>query len=241
MKESSCRYHCYKKTRYPNKITTKKSDKIQLVLFDMDGVLTDIVSSWKYIHDYFNSSNKNSVDLYLKGKIDDLEFIKRDISLWKENDKPISIEKLSNILSDVPLMNGLEKTIKFLHTNKIKTVIVSAGLDILANNIAKKLDIDKVYANGIIIDNKGYLTGEGILRVELMYKEKTVIEISNKMGIPLENIAAVGNSCFDIPMLESCGLSIAFNPGDDCIEKIADFIIKKKDLSLIIPFIKKYI
>ncbi|GAG99611.1 unnamed protein product, partial [marine sediment metagenome] len=96
-------------------------NKIELVIFDMDGVLTDTISSWKYIHEYFGCSNERSVDEYLKGKIDDMEFIKRDATLWKEDGKPITRDRLVDILSDIPLMRGAEQCINAL---KEKTYIL---------------------------------------------------------------------------------------------------------------------
>jgi phosphoserine phosphatase len=239
-KTKSCNYYCNKKRKNANK-KIKKIGNIELVLFDMDGVLTDILSSWKYIHDYFGSSNEKSVNDYLKGKIDDYEFIKRDVSLWKENGKLISKNKLEILLSDISLMNGSEKCISEIKKYNIKTSIISAGLDILAKKVAKKLSIDYVYANGLKTDEKGYLNGDGIVNVELTHKDKNVLYLSKKLDIPLENIAAVGNSCFDIPMLENCGMSIAFNPHDECIKNIADYVIEVKDLTEIVKYIKKYI
>jgi phosphoserine phosphatase len=239
----SCNYYCFKKNKIikKHKIKNKKNTKIKMVIFDMDGVLTDIISSWKYVHDYFGSSNERSIDEYLRGKIDDLEFIKRDVSLWKENGKPITRNKLEFLLSNIPLMTGSKKCVKTLKKYNIKTSIVSAGLDILAKKVAKKLEIDYVFANGIKTDEKGYLNGEGILGVELLRKDKNVKKISNILNIPTNNIAAVGNSCFDIPMLENCGLGIAFNPEDECIKKIADIIIEEKDLNKLIYHIQNYI
>ena len=239
--DQNCIFYCYRKTRKPNHHITNKIDKVELVMFDMDGVLTDIVSSWKYIHDYFNTSNERSVNDYLKGNIDDMEFIRRDASLWKENGKSIKKDKLVEILSDVPLMKGAEKCINYLSKNNIKTAIVSAGLDILADRVAKELGIDYVLANGIRSDKDGYLNGKGILGVKLMYKDKAVKSFAKKNKIPLERIVSVGNSCFDIPMFEITGLSIAFNPGDECTKKAADISVESKDLSEIILFIQDYI
>jgi phosphoserine phosphatase len=239
--DQNCIFYCYRKTRKPNHHITNKIDKVELVMFDMDGVLTDIVSSWKYIHDYFNTSNERSVNDYLKGNIDDMEFIRRDASLWKENGKSIKKDKLVEILSDVPLMKGAEKCINYLSENNIKTAIVSAGLDILADRVAKELGIDYVLANGIRTDTEGYLNGKGILGVKLMYKDKAVKSFAKKNKIPLERIVSVGNSCFDIPMFEITGLSIAFNPGDECTKKAADISVESKDLSEIILFIQDYI
>jgi len=239
--EQNCRFYCYRKTREPNHYITKKTEKIELVVFDMDGVLTDIISSWKYIHDYFKTSNEKSVDEYLRGRIDDMEFIRRDATLWKENGKPVTKDKLVEILSDVPLMKGAQVCISGLKKNDIKTAIISAGLDILAHRIAGELGIDYILANGLETDEQGRLNGVGILGVRLMYKDLAVKTLAEQQNIPLERIASVGNSCLDIPMFESSGLGIAFNPDDDCTRKAADVIVKDKDLSKILPFLESYI
>ena len=235
MKQDICRFYCYWNTRKPNNIKTDKHDKIELVLFDMDGVLTDIISSWRHIHEYFGSSNENSVNDYLKGKIDDLEFIRRDISLWRENGKPARKKTIEKVLSDVPIMKGAPKCINELKSKGIKTAIVSAGLDILSERVANELGIKYCYSNGVKTDKNGFLTGDGYLQVKLMYKDKIVKAISDQLNIAFENIAAIGNSCFDIPMFEACGLGIAFNPDDDCVRKLADIVVEGKDLSRIIP------
>jgi phosphoserine phosphatase len=241
MNHELCKYHCYRNTREPNRFKNYNKGKIKMVIFDMDGVIANTISSWKYIHDYFGSSNERSVDAYLKGNIDDTEFIKRDVALWRDNGNLVTRKKLVEILSNVKLMRGAERCIKDLKENGVKTAIISAGLDILAERIAAELDIDYFYANGIKTDKMGRLNGEGIIGVRLMYKDHTVIKLSKKVGIPLEMIAAVGNSCFDIPMLEICGLGIAFNPEDNCIKNAADFVVDSKDLSKILFPLEKYI
>jgi len=239
--DPSCKYYCYRNTRETNKYKSSKPDKVELVVFDMDGVLTDIISSWKYIHDYFGSSNERSVDSYLKGEIDDMEFIKRDVYLWHENGKIVKKEKLVEILSEVPFMNGAEKCISFLKDNGLKTAIISARLDILAQSVAKKFGIDYVFANGVKTDKDGFITGEGLLNVRLMYKDEAIMKLSKQSKVSPDKIAAVGNSCFDIPMFEICGLGIAFNPEDECVRKIADFVVEEKDLSKINSVFEQFI
>lgn len=239
--EQSCKHYCYRNTRTAKKYKVSKPDRLELVVFDMDGVLTDTISSWKYIHDYFGGSNARSVDEYLKGKIDDMEFIKRDVSLWKENGKPIKREKLVDILSDVPLMNGAKESMDFLRGKGVKTAIVSAGLDILAQRVAKELDIDYVFANGIKSDKRGFVTGEGLLNVRLMYKDEAVKRLAAQSGVSFARIAAVGNSCFDIPMFEICGAGIAFNPEDECVRQSADFVVEGKDLGKLVSVFEQFI
>ena len=243
MEEKTCKHHtCYQKTRKTPMIkNNRKIEKIELVVFDMDGVLADTLSSWKHVHDYFNTSNEESVEKYLQGEIDDLEFIKRDVSLWKKNNKPVKKEKLEKILKNIPIMKGAKETTSFLKKHNIKTSIISAGLDILAERIAKELSIDYTLANGIETDEKGFITTQGVLRVQLMYKEKAVLQLSKQLNIPPNNIATIGNSCFDIPMFQVTGLSIAFNPEDKCVQEAADYIVEGKNLLKTIDILKTYI
>ena len=138
-------------------------------------------------------------------------------------------------------MTGARDTIGFLKDSGVKTAIVSAGIDVLANKVSKELGIDYVFSNGVKCDENGFLTGEGILNVKLMYKDETIKQISKKEGISLDKIAAVGNSCFDIPMLEISGLGIAFNPADECVSESADIVVEGDDLSKVIPAIERYL
>lgn len=239
--DPNCTYFCYKNNRDTIIKNNSNPKNIRLIFFDMDGVLADSISSWKSIHDYFGTNNEQSVNEYLKGKIDDLEFIKRDVSLWNTNGSMTSKDAIKNILYTIPTMNGAEELISFLRKNNIKTAIVSAGLDILAEKIAEELGIDYVFANGIKEDETGKLTTEGILNVELMHKEKTVEQLIKKLNISPDQCAAIGNSCFDVPMFEKTGLGIAFNPEDECVRKSADIIVEGKDLRKIIPSLEPYL
>mgnify|MGYP006291308731 CR=1 FL=1 len=240
MIKKKCR-NCYRDTRKDNGTNVKRMKKLDLVAFDMDGVLADTLSSWKYIHDYFKTSNERSVRDYIQGKIDDLEFIKRDASLWVENGKPVKIKRLSEILSDIKLMKGAKETVSLLKKNNIKTAIVSAGLNVLADRVGKNLGIDFVYSNGVEVDNDGFITTKGVIGVKLMYKDETVKKISKDQNVLLENIASVGNSCFDVPMFEITGLGIAFNPADSCVKKYADFVVENKDLRDVYKYLDRYI
>ena len=105
----------------------------------------------------------------------------------------------------------------------------------LAEKVAADVGIDYTFANEVKVGSDGRLTGEGVLHVELMHKDKNVRELIEKLNISVDSCAAVGNSCFDIPMLEVCGLGIAFNPEDSCVVRSADVVIHEKDLSKLIP------
>jgi len=241
MDKQSCKRFCMQQHRYPTINKPKNLSKVSIVLFDMDGVLVDAISSWKFIHDHYNMNNNASVEAYVKGEIDDAEFIRTDVNMWMKQKDPMTKTKLENLLSKMPLMYGAENCFKWIKQQNFQTAIVSAGIKTLANRVAKELEITQVFANELIADESGFLTGDGIVEVPLKEKDKTVKSIHDKTGIPYDEMVSVGNSCYDIPMLACVGLGVAFNPADDCVIDHADEIIKKKDLSLLIPILKKYL
>lgn len=208
-----------------------------LVVFDMDGVLADTVSSWVYVHQRFGVDNDHSLRAYLNGEIDDLEFIRRDIRLWLDRNPMLTIGEVRNILDGVPLMNGAVEAVRALREGGVKTAIVSAGIDLLAERLAIELRTDLFYANGLIADCNGRLTGEGVLNVELMGKDRTVSMIGEMLGIEKKDIVSVGNSKYDIPMFDASGMGIAFCPADDEIRDRADTTVDEKRLDLILEHI----
>ncbi len=239
--DPDCLLPCYQTIQKKQSPQIASLQQLQLIFFDMDGVLTQTHSSWKHIHDYFGVSNDHSVHAYLNGEISDKEFIRRDISLWKENKQFITREKLLEILGKITLTPGAQELFSYLHQHKIKTCIISAGIDLLAKKVATKLHIPLVKANGVVFGQNHQLTGEGILQVRLKQKDEVIKKVAASQTVPLQHTASVGNSCFDIPMFETTALGIAFQPEDQCVRNAADFVIEEKDLTTLIPLLKPYI
>ena len=210
----------------------------RLVVFDMDGVLADIESSWVHVHRHFGVNNDHSLYAYLRGEIDDLEFIRRDIGLWKKTEPDVTEERIKEILRDVPIMPGARRTIRELKRMGIGTAIVSAGIDLLAERISKELGVDAHLANGLVKDGAGRLSGEGILRVKLMDKGDAVTEMINAMKVQTKDVVAVGNSRYDVSMFKRAGVGIAFQPSDDFVRTSAQVVVHQKDLSMILQFIR---
>lgn len=206
----------------------------QLVVFDMDGVLADTESSWTYVHRHFGVNNDHSLRAYLDGEIDDWEFIRRDIDLWRKKDPALSMDSVRRILADVPTMNGAEEAVAVLRRRGIRTAIVSAGIDLLAQRLAVELEIDMFFANGFVADCAGRLTGEGVLNVRLAEKGEKVRMVADLLDIGREEVVSVGNSRFDTPMFDASEIGIAFCPIDDEVREKADVVVEEKDLRAIL-------
>lgn len=129
----------------------------KIVVFDMDGVLADIKSSWQFIHEAFGANNQENVKRYTKKEITYEELMRRDIALWGQ----VHINKIKEILSGAPLMRGATETLTVLKRAGLRTALISAGISVLADRLAALLGLDYVFANKVLTDQNGFLTGEG--------------------------------------------------------------------------------
>ena len=132
---------------------------IKLVVFDMDGTLLQPRSSWAQIHDHFGTDNTEMLRLYIDHKITDDEFVNADIKLWNNNSKKtVNEEYINSIMDKIKPLEGAEILIKELHNKNIKTVILSGGIQYLADRWMNKWNMDYALANELIDDDKGNLT-----------------------------------------------------------------------------------
>jgi phosphoserine phosphatase len=197
----------------------------------MDGVLVDIKSSWTIVHKAFNVDETETFRRYLRGEFDYLEFIRRDIGFWGD----VHVNQIRKILNQVPIMPGTEYTFRLLHKNGYETAIISSGISILAEKLKKKLGIDHIFANELLLDTKGILTGEANPVVPIWEKGKVLQNLLSNLAMKPDYCAVVGDSIFDIPLFDLAGFSIAFNSKDKRVNNIADVSIESNDLRDILP------
>lgn len=206
----------------------------ELVALDCDGVLVDTVSSWQWIHDHFGVDNQDAYEAYFRDEIDGIEFMRRDIALWKGIDPDISLDRIKAILMRIPAMRGIDELTSALARSGCRTVIISGGLDLLVDEMVKRIGAWRGYSNGLGSDEHGRLTGEGILKVEPRTKQVPLAEVMDEMGIGRKDVAAVGDTRGDTSMFDLSAMKIAFNPQDDIIRSRADVVIEEKDLTRLV-------
>lgn len=212
--------------------------KFDLVIFDMDGTLTRCKSSWAFVHDELGVNNDEAYHAFINMEIDEAEFMRRDIGLWIEARPGITDFDVARILTNMPLMDGIQETIAALSYNGIKSVICSGGIGHAARMIAEEFGFDGWLADALETDENGVLTGEGIRNVDLMDKGKSALDLMREYGATKERTVSVGNSYIDISVFEQTGLSIAFNPVDmEYTGAAADHVIESSNLADILDII----
>lgn len=157
--------------------------------------------------------------------------MRRDIALWKPKPHITTIEK---ILLDYTLAPNAEHVIKTLRERKLHVAIVTTGLDVLADSVASKLHVPNIVANGLVLDENGYLTNRVIFNVDLFEKHKAFNRLVKKIGIPKSQCIAVGDSKYDASFLRSAGLGIACKKDGDLVN-VADVVIT--DLEELLNFV----
>ena len=212
--------------------------KYDLAIFDMDGTLTTANSSWRFILDEFGKENMETYKQFVNGEIDEAEFMRRDIALWKEAKPDVKTIDIAKMMRNLPLIDGIQETVAALHYNNIKCVICSGGLMCAAKMLADEYGFDDYIADDIEADEEGYLTGNGIMNLDLSNKGAAAKDFMDKYGVKPERTVSIGNSFGDVSMFNISGLSIAFNPLDmEITGAAADHVIVSRNISDILDVI----
>lgn len=197
--------------------------KYKVVAFDLDGTLVKKRNSWITLHEYFGTVEGAKKNFYAfeNSEIDYSEFIRRDISLWPNE---TNINEIIKALSIYDLMPNSKYVTSELRKNGYVLVIVSAGIDILAKKVAKDLGFHHSLANGLEIDEDGFLTGRGIIRVDPLKKHESLNAYLKNINLTLDDCISIGDSRIDKNLLKHSGFSIAFG-NDKSLKEYADVVI----------------
>jgi len=208
----------------------KPSAPVRLVAFDMDGILVDSISSWGAVHRALGTDNRAAIAAYLRGAIDDREFILSDVALWRRAAPAFGRQDLEAILAQVPRMPGLTAAIGQLREAGARGVIVSGGLKSLAAMVAREAKLDAFRANDVVFGPDGRLRDEAVVDVPLRDKGGVLAAFQRETGVPPEATASVGDSEFDAGLFRRSALSVAFNPIDEVVGRAATQVVRGRDL-----------
>jgi len=206
-----------------------------MVVFDVDGVLTEVDSIWKFIHMRLGTLKRAEANAlaYYSGRITYEEWARRDVALWRGRTK----EEMEAIVKDIPLRRGAKELISFLKLRGLVVVALSAGLDLITKKVKEQLGLDEEFSNVLVFDEEDRVKGEVVVRVSADNKGLVLRKICAKYGVLKDACIAVGDSEVDIPMFEEAGLSVAFSPKTKEVARRADVAIYG-DLLKLLKFFK---
>jgi len=211
------------------------------VVFDCDGVLVDAVSSWRTLHDHFGTDNAVNLQRFIRGEIDDVEFMASDIALWKGVQDPIHKDDLFRAFSGCTLMKGARELVADLRAAGVFVAIVSAGVDLFVGSIAAMLKVDDWIANGFVFDDDGWLTDAGVCRLHASGKGEVIERLLAMHDLEPSGVVSVGDSEMDLSMHVEGSRFIGFSPTrPSSIEAFAAAevpVVDGRDLNALRPFL----
>ncbi|OGP91405.1 MAG: hypothetical protein A2156_12190 [Deltaproteobacteria bacterium RBG_16_48_10] len=205
----------------------------KLVIFDLDGTLTQERSIWEYIHKKLGKwygFAENYQKQFLAGKISYNQFCELDARVWKG----MRVEDVREIAKAVPFHSGIDELIHYLKRKGLKLTLVSSGLSILSNWVHERYGFDYSISNDLLHED-GILTGKVKIQVHYDQKAEWVKRILKQFGVTPERSIAIGDSVGDLGMFQAVGFSIAFNSSCKDLDQIATLCVQSEDLIDIIP------
>ncbi len=201
--------------------------KYKLIIFDIDGTITEHVSSWQLIHERLNIWNVKASEYqesFRRGKISYNKFCDLDAACWKG----LSEKKINSFFNPLTYTKNAKACIKKLKKRGFKLAAISSGLQYIGERVKSELPFDYILTNRLLSRN-GILTGK--VKIDIVHgrKCKIVKDVLKKFKISASEAIGVGDSEGDISLIRNAGYSIAFNSISKDLSDMADYNCKTRD------------
>jgi phosphoserine phosphatase len=118
---------------------------------------------------------------------------------------------LQDLADHLPLTEGAETLLRVLKRLGYRTAVISGGFSVAAEALKKRLGIDFAWSNTLEIED-GKLTGRVLGQiVNADRKAELLQELSEREGVSLDQVIAIGDGANDLLMLQKAGHGIAFH------------------------------
>jgi phosphoserine phosphatase len=213
---------------------------IDLIAFDVDGTLVESprgLTVWEVLNERFVGSaeiNRQRYREYREGKLSYSDWVALDIEGWRETGA--RRDDLIAALAPLKLVAGARETLDLLETRGFRLIVVSGTLELMLDSLYADHPFERVFANRIDFDERGRISGWEATPYDMKGKAEALRQYAGRIGIPLERCAFVGDSSNDVWIARAAGFSIALNPRCDELERVADAVVRSRDLRAILPY-----
>lgn len=210
---------------------------VNLVLFDMDGVIFEGKNFWLDLHKALGTEKQawqlwEGLGTHDYKKLGELTAKK----LWQQK----SSDKFWHLINERRLNNGIDKVFIYLSKNNIKSAIVSSGPYQLAEKAQHLFDISEIRANRLDIGQDGKFTGEVDIQVDDNHKDIPAQEIMSKFGATYKTTAMVGDTRSDVSIARLASVSIAYNSDDNSLLKACRYRLGVNQICKVIDALQEH-
>ncbi len=205
----------------------------RLFLFDMDGVLLQHKSSWRYCQEAIGCDCKWFYE-QVEGDLLYDNYL-NDLVLEKMASQGFTKDRLLELARNAPQMKGIREVMTVVQAHQGLAVIISGGIGAFARELSNQYPFTSYVSNELNFPSNNKAP---IWEIRCGYQDKGKIARSFQaaMGVSREETFAVGDNSNDRTMFAEAGLSVAFN-GNDKAKATAMFSVDSIDLADILPII----
>lgn len=214
-------------------------NRLDLVAFDVDGTLVrepDGLTVWEVLNREFIGSteiNRRRYEDFKAGRLSYSDWVTLDVEGWK--DAGATRADLVAAFSTLELVPGTREALASLKRRGTRLIVISGTLDLMLHTLLPDHPFDEIHANHIGFDEEGGISHWRATPFDMQGKEKLLRAIALREGIPLQRCGFVGDSSNDLWIARAAGLSVAFNPRCEELERVADFVVRSDDLRDLLP------
>jgi len=203
-----------------------------LVIFDVEGVLVDgefLPEVAKLI-----GREEEVAEVTLKGIRGEIDW-KTGLLKRIELVRGVPYEGCVKICNTLPYMKGAEETCRELKRLGWILAAVSGGPTLLSDRVRRDLGLDYTFANDLIF------TGGLLETIDIHVdsdKAAAVKSLVDRLNEKKRDIVAVVDGANDLALFDLAEVKVAFN-AQPLVREKADYIICEKDLTLLLPMVRK--
>ncbi|MDZ4818302.1 MAG: HAD-IB family phosphatase [Planctomycetota bacterium] len=185
-----------------------------LVIFDMDGTVLDH-NSWRLLHHAFGLSDAEDDTMlrwYSEGILNYAEWTNLITKIYLARGFATKLLALEVFGRCAPSPVAFE-VVAEIKSRGFEVALASAGIDILVESTAKRLEISRYRANHhMVFDDEGHLTNIEILDNESSFKVTTLKAFCADIGIPVNACFCVGDGLNDRDIFSLTGQGVLICP-----------------------------
>jgi len=203
--------------------------RIKLLICDQDGTLIsfgkDYGSSWEAlsiicgVHDEY----KELLNQFYDKKDKEGKWAETTARMFKG----MRIEDIPRAIPSIPYCRGVKEF--FSKKRNFETGIISSGIDIIAERVARELNFD--FFECCKLERKErVLTGKLVKRIPLWNKEKVLKRVVKERGLDLEQVCYIWDNDNDLECIKSASIGILYEGGNhinhpEYLREYADYTI----------------
>ena len=196
----------------------------RMICFDMDSTLVDMegideMARKAGVHHEVSRITEKA----MRGDFGFEESLRQRVAMLRG----LPLDDVMDIRGKLVLSEGADDLLTTLKWLGFKLGIISGGFDVFADVLKEKFKLDFACANRLEVKDgvlTGKLAGEIVGAAE---KARFVNRTACEMGIPLDQVVAIGDGANDSLMLTQAGLGIAYNAKKG-LDRVANAALSKK-------------